>query len=230
MDLGQVLINERVVDGVVRQLGRDQRFTWDCNPRVSVKPETATVSKGERLVCELTYAPSAAETLNNYKVTCGIINGRKYNLHLNAVGHRPALKFSFHRSLARRSSIRRVCRPHADPHRQQRGRETVPIDCLFDSAAMPFPSQRLAHYARPRSLGGHDCFVHAEGIEGLPRCYSVPDQRVVHRQRRRPGEGVPLRLDLANPAQTSVNFGSLRGGQSSTREVKLVNRSRLPVS
>jgi hypothetical protein len=34
-------------------------------------------------------------------------------------------------------------------------------------------------------------------------------------------EGVPLRLDLANPAQTSVNFGSLRGGQSATREVGL---------
>ena len=44
------------------------------------------------------------------------------------------------------------------------------------------------------------------------------------------GEGVPLRLDLANAAQTAVNFGSLRGGQSATRELKLVNRSRLPIS
>ena len=39
---------------------------------------------------------SAAETLDNYKVTCGIINGRKYTINLSAQGHRPALKFSFH--------------------------------------------------------------------------------------------------------------------------------------
>jgi len=42
------------------------------------------------------------------------------------------------------------------------------------------------------------------------------------------GEGVPLRLDLANPAQTAVSFGSLKGGQSSTREAGelLITRTR----
>jgi len=64
-------------------------MTW---PTVYVGP----CLKGERLVCELAYAPSAAETLDNYKVTCGIINGRKYTINLSAQGHRPALKFSFH--------------------------------------------------------------------------------------------------------------------------------------
>ncbi len=44
------------------------------------------------------------------------------------------------------------------------------------------------------------------------------------------GEGCPLALELANPAQQRVNFGSVMARQSATRTVPLVNRSRAPVT
>jgi hydrocephalus-inducing protein len=144
VDLGQVLINERCVRQVsfVNSGEINFDFAWDCgtNPRVSVKPETATVGKGERLVCELAYAPSAAETLDNYKVTCGIINGRKYTLNLNAVGHRPALKFSFHSFDFGPAFVHQAGMPARTQTLTISNDDEKPfaIDCLFDSAAMPF--------------------------------------------------------------------------------------------
>ena len=60
------------------------------------------------------------------------------------------------------------------------------------------------------------------------RVDSVPDQRdgTVHVDVS--GEGVPLRVELANPEDASVNFGSLREGQSCAREIKIANRGKLP--
>ena len=40
------------------------------------------------------------------------------------------------------------------------------------------------------------------------------------------GEGCLLKVDLQNPAQALVSFGSLRVGQESARRVRLVNRSK----
>jgi hydrocephalus-inducing protein len=44
------------------------------------------------------------------------------------------------------------------------------------------------------------------------------------------GEGCPLALELANPAQRKVNFGSVMVKQSASSTVALVNRSRAPVT
>jgi len=237
VDLGQVLINERCIRRVsfVNSGDINFDFAWDCgeSPRVSVTPETATVGKGERLVCELAYAPSAAETLDNYKVTCGIINGRKYHLHLNAVGHRPLLKFSFHAFNFGATFVHQPGMPArtATLSVSNEDEKAFAVDCLFDSAASPFlslgdaptmlepgTSADMTVAFAPREAKEYRAVIPFQ-INGL---YTV-NVAVT-------GEGVPLRLDLANPAHTSVNFGSLRAGQSSTREVKLVNRSRLPVS
>jgi len=237
VDLGQVLINERCVRQIsfVNSGSINFDFAWDCgvNPRVSVKPETATVGKGERLVCELAYAPSAAETLVNYQVTCGIINGRKYNLHLNAVGHRPNLKFSFHSFDFGPAFVHQAGMPPRTQTLTISNEDEKPfaIDCLFDSAAWPYlalddaptmlapgTSADMTVSFMPREAKEYRAVIPFQ-INGL---YNV---NVVIT-----GEGVPLRLDVANAAQTAVNFGSLRGGQSATRELKLVNRSRLPIS
>jgi hydrocephalus-inducing protein len=40
------------------------------------------------------------------------------------------------------------------------------------------------------------------------------------------GEGTPVRVMLANPAQAALAFGSLRVGQEAVRRVAIVNRSK----
>jgi hydrocephalus-inducing protein len=44
------------------------------------------------------------------------------------------------------------------------------------------------------------------------------------------GEGTPLKIELADPKQANISFGSIRLGQQSTRMVKLLNRSKLPIT
>merc|ERR1712147_589184 len=43
------------------------------------------------------------------------------------------------------------------------------------------------------------------------------------------GEGTPLRVELANPAHATMTFGALRSGQMVQKDVRIVNRSKLPV-
>jgi hydrocephalus-inducing protein len=54
-------------------------FVWDMgtNPRVAIKPESGTVPKGERLVCELAYHPHVPDNMRDYKASCQIINGER---------------------------------------------------------------------------------------------------------------------------------------------------------
>jgi hypothetical protein len=75
----QVIINERCVRAVVliNSGSLNYDFVWDMgtNPRVTIKPETGTVPKGERLVCEMAYHPHVPDRMRDYKISCQIING-----------------------------------------------------------------------------------------------------------------------------------------------------------
>lgn len=44
------------------------------------------------------------------------------------------------------------------------------------------------------------------------------------------GEGAQMKLELANPAQKLVKFGALRVGEKVKKDVKLINRSPIPLS
>lgn len=72
----QVIVNERAVKTLsianAGSLAFD--YVWDCgsNPRVSVRPESGTVAKGERCVAEVAYHPHGPDRLRDYKVTCQV--------------------------------------------------------------------------------------------------------------------------------------------------------------
>ena len=103
------------------------------------------------------------------------------------------------------------------------------IDCLFDPSSAPF----LAVGETPTSLEpGTSASVEVAFFPrdaGKARA-SIPFQingmYTVHVDVS--GEGVPLRVELANPEDASVNFGSLREEQSCAREIKIANRGKLP--
>lgn len=48
-------------------------------------------------MCELSYNPQGPEKLENYEIVCRIVNGPKYRISLNGVGHKPCLDLSFYR-------------------------------------------------------------------------------------------------------------------------------------
>ena len=100
VDFGQVLVGERAVKQIyLLNLGAiNYELVWNVgsNPAVTVTPTSAVVAKGERVVCELVYHPLAPDQLDQYRVSCSIINGAKYILGLTGHGHRPKLNFSFY--------------------------------------------------------------------------------------------------------------------------------------
>lgn len=72
IDFGQVIVNERSVKAVqmINSGALNYDFVWDLgtNPRISIRPESGTVLKGERITCELSYNPHGPDKLRDYKV------------------------------------------------------------------------------------------------------------------------------------------------------------------
>ena len=236
-DLGQVLIRESVTRKIsFRNEGEIKfDFAWDSgtNPRVKVEPEFGTLAKGEKANITLTYSPINPEQLRGYQVTCGIVNGRKYAFSLDADGHKPSLKFSHH---AHDFGACLVHQPGLPPKRHTLtvtnvDTKTYSIDCVFDSTEFPF----LHVGDSPNSLApGQSADVDVEFFPDQPKHYKalVPFSvnglytvNVVYT-----GEASPMRLELVKPEQNSVHFGHVREGHKETREIRMVNKSKLPVT
>ena len=218
VDLGQVLLDETKTRRVSIVNDGDLPFDlhWDvgANPRVRVVPEYASVGKGERAECELSYAPGAMklETLENYPVRCSIVIGRTSDLRLSAEGHKPAVRFSFRRFDFGPTHVVQgggATRPRSRVLRiRNDDRKAYAIDCLFDQAAYPFltvgdspaeippgsEAEVEMHFA-PARAGRVDATVPFQ-INGL----HVVNVRV---------RGA-LSVDLADPPRHAcVDFGSL---------------------
>ena len=71
-----MLVNERSVKplALINTGTVNFDFAWDCgpNPRVSVRPESGNVPRGDRVLCELSYHPHSSEKLENYPVSCKV--------------------------------------------------------------------------------------------------------------------------------------------------------------
>ena len=109
--------------------------------------------------------------------------------------------------------------------------KTYSIDCVFDSTEFPF----LHVGDSPNSLApGQSADVDVEFFPDQPKHYKalVPFSvnglytvNVVYT-----GEASPMRLELVKPEQNSVHFGHVREGHKETREIRMVNKSKLPVT
>ena len=205
----------------------------DSSKRPKKAKKSARGAKGEKANITLTYSPINPEQLRGYQVTCGIVNGRKYVFSLDADGHKPSLKFSHH---SHDFGACLVHQPGLPPRRHtltvtNMDTKEYSIDCIFDSTEFPF----LHVGDSPASLApGQSADVDVEFFPDQPKHYKalVPFSvnglytvNVVYT-----GEGVPMRLELVKPEQNSVHFGHVREGHSETREIRMVNKSRLPVT
>ena len=83
----QVVVNDHVAKAVtlVNAGSLMYEYYWKLNadPRVAVSPVTGSVGPGARVVCKLSFTPSAAQQLSQHKVTCQVVNGRAYALLLS---------------------------------------------------------------------------------------------------------------------------------------------------
>ena len=232
-DLGQVLMQRQGdSQNFVREGEIKFDLAWDTgtNPRVKVSPEFGTLAKGEKANITLTCSPINPEQLRGYQVTCGIVNGRKYVFSLDADGHKPSLKFSQH---SHDFGACLVHQPGLPPRHHtltvtNMDTKEYSIDCIFDSTEFPF----LHVGDSPASLApGQSADVDVEFFPDQPKHYKalVPFSVNEYRQRRVHRRG---RSHASGAGQAGAKLGSLWAcaRHSETREIRMVNKSRLPVT
>ncbi|KAK9824158.1 hypothetical protein WJX72_008157 [[Myrmecia] bisecta] len=235
IDFGQVLINERAVRAValVNSGSIKYDYVWSIgdNPRVLVKPESGSVGRGERVVCELCYNPHAPHTLDSYKVKCQVINGHTYAMVLSGVGHKPKLDFSFY---THDFGLCFLHQPGMQPREvilQARNddKQEISFDLGYESSGALQVSCSATVLAPgetkdiPITFTPHEARAYHETlpfhINGL---YTL---NIIVK-----GEGSPLKIDLANPAQRLLSFGSVSRGATASRVLQVINRGRIPTA
>ncbi|PNH08880.1 Hydrocephalus-inducing protein [Tetrabaena socialis] len=157
--------------------------------------------------------------LRDYKVSCQVLNGPKYTLLLSGVGHKPRLDLSW---FNHDFGLQPLWQPGMAPAVKAlrlRNDDTQPIavDC-GPLVLQPGESREWVVTFKPRGASAARLSLPLE-INGL---YTV------HVEAK--GEGSPLRVEVANPAQRAVNFGPVSAGGSATRVVSVVNRGRTPAT
>lgn len=234
LDLGKLFVNEkcrrklRVANG--GNLPFECRSDDNDNPYVSLEPNRMSIAQGERQTLELTYHPLKQETLSRYPVSISVINGSKYNFRLLAEAKKPQLYFSkkhinFGRSLIYQEGIdaQQITVQLTNCEAQDLSYD-IPFDDLPHLQVKPKAGVLTPGEIRdvtftftPSAEKEYSERVPVE-VNGL---YSVPVTVT--------GEGTPLRLELADSSLRTLNLGSLRPGQRNSQDVRLVNRSKLPV-
>ena len=233
VEFGEVIINERAVKQLSLinsgTVAYDFLFSAGENGNVAVTPLTGRVGPGDKVLLDLTYSPKRPETLSDYLVTCQIVNGRKYRMRLNAVGHKPKLDLSFYsHNFGPQFIVEQGVRPaKAVLRATNNDSKEISFDCLYENTPhlqvdcpptvlAPGQSQDIQVTFSPQEERAYSELVPIElnGLTSVSVSFT--------------GSGCPMRLSLADKSH-SVNLGSAKVGQQVTRVVRLKNSTPVPV-
>ncbi len=175
--------------------------------------------------------PLAARRLRDYKVTCQVLNGPKYTLLLSGTGHKPRLDLSWFShdfgvqplwlpGITAASRVLKLRNDDAQP---------ISVDPSWDATSLLAADWQVDCGAAVLQPGeSREWLVTFRPRGAAPCAMSLPIEinglYTVHVEAK--GEGSVLRLEVANPAQRTVNFGPVSAGATATRVVPLVNRGR----
>ena len=203
---------------------------------VRVHPEKGRVTRGSRINCQVEFSPDSELCLDGLVLRCVVAGTKVYNVALGGEGVRPALDFSWLEHdfgacfLPTSAGAAPVPTTATLTISNLERTEDVSVECLHDphagqvsvgfDAAVLAPGQRVQV---PISFAPREAGQFADAIP-----FEVNGLHTVKVALR--GAGVPLVLDLANPADKLVHLGALRVGQSTTRTVRVVNRSARPTT
>eukprot|EP00750_Incisomonas_marina_P001420 INCI1119.3.p1 GENE.INCI1119.3~~INCI1119.3.p1 ORF type:complete len:1768 (+),score=268.85 INCI1119.3:361-5304(+) len=238
VDFGAVQINGDATKTVVlSNTGRihyEFMFSPLDNPFVTITPAAGTVRRGEKFECELKFHPTRECRFADLPLTCTIARARKYTMKLAGQGVKAALQFSFREysfppcfvgvADGERHSKQTVLRitnnePHSDVSLECLFERTPVLDVSCDPTVLrPHQSLEVPMIFTPRAVQQYNLAVTFE-VNGL---YKVP----VLLQ----GEGIALRVELAEPVMRDQDFGAVKPHQEVVRRVRLVNRSKQTAS
>jgi hydrocephalus-inducing protein len=233
LDFGTVQLPERAVKRVAiinsGKFNFDFQWTYARSKMLEIVPESGTVKRGGKVLCDVTFVAGQEEVLDRLRAVCAIAGGaRQYVTLISGTARRPLLDISSTdvdfgpTFVGARPSVHTLRVTNREPQRN------VTVEMVFESrpylevrgaAAVlaPGESTEFQLVFTPRDLQAYSETVRLDFNGGYS--VNVPVR----------GEGTALRLELASPAQQNVQFGNLRLGSTATRAVRLVNSSRRTV-
>lgn len=237
VDFGQVQLNEKRLKRVtIVNSGKfNFDFSWRTTSKVggmlTVLPDIGTVPKGERVVCEVTFLPTANVSLKNIKAFCQIVNGRTYPLTILGSGCRPLLKLS---TTSHDFGTQFIYKPGmiASTTKVKMTNNDV-RDISFDvitkelsafevtrgvSTLLPGESTELEIAFYPKEAGTFSEVIKVE-INGL----STTDISLF-------GSSTEFKVEMLHPDTRNLNFGATRVGNIVTRTIKIINKSIIPAT
>eukprot|EP00743_Colponemidia_sp_Colp-15_P000860 GILK01000949.1.p1 GENE.GILK01000949.1~~GILK01000949.1.p1 ORF type:complete len:1078 (+),score=227.51 GILK01000949.1:666-3899(+) len=234
LDYELVHVNERSMKQIVivNSGNFNFDFTWKRAPNrmLMITPEQGTVKRGDKLVCQVGYLPLTEHQLDNYRATLQIVAGQSFHFVFKGRARKPAIDFSFtsydfgHSFIGKDGSSQTA-------NLMIRNSDSVDmsIECPFERK--PFLDVRFSPTVLPPG-----------GLMEVPIIFTAKD--ITEYRETVPfhingtytinvavsGAGTGLRLELVNPEQQAVDFGILKVGHDSRRNVKVVNKSKREVS
>ncbi|ETV98760.1 hypothetical protein H310_08827 [Aphanomyces invadans] len=240
LDFGIVRVNEKLRKSLVISNAGKFNFEFNVNwasgthPMVTIEPMHGTVRKNDKVKCNITFSPTLETSLDSLQLVCTTAGSREYIFKLHGSSVPPAVEFSF---VSHDFGACFIAEPDAVPIVEtivlrianQDADMDISIDCSFEKRS------HLRVQVQPTVLGPHDVvevpitfIARTEGNyeEVIP--FTINGTTVVNVTIK--GEGIYPKVELVGNVQQVVNFGTLQIGQSLSRFIKLLNRSKRKTS
>jgi hydrocephalus-inducing protein len=254
VDFGMLHVNEKVTKKVY--ISNSGKFNYDFNwsnmlamagagsgggafggkngRALTVKPEHGTVPKGDKVMCELTFHPQSELNLDGVSLTCLVAGSRNYELKVTARATQPALLFSFNEH---DFGACFVAAPGAPPQVQeailrvtnQEVENDVSFDCMIEKTSTLEVKCAPTVLPPDHTVEVPILFTARENKQyemAVP--FLINGTSNINVMVR--GEGVSAKVELVSASMQNVSFSTLQIGQEATKTVRLVNRSKCPVS
>ena len=237
LDFGLLQINDKGMKRIlIINSGKyNFDFSWKLPLKtpgyVTIDPEIGTVSRGEKVYCQILYHPTVISSLKNIKAVCQINNGRAYSVAIVGASTKPLIRVSQKEvnfsSQFLYNGITLPCTMSVMIINEDVKEATLDIvgeqNEIFElhlarNSLQPGESSMLSITFFPREAKAYERIVKIE-INGLSTI------EIALR-----GEGTEFRVEPLMNDQRYVNFGAIRVGSSLTRTARIINRSTIPAT
>ena len=235
---GQVFVNESRSTSIEIANNGEYNFDFLVNKKMTgallIHPENGTIKKGEKLTLDVQFQPLKPVKLHNiFEVE--IVAGPVYRFDVTGMAMHPQIELrpatiNFDSVLVTNYPITIVKELQIINHDKQ----TLTVECEqpntnFLDVKLPPGLSILPYDNSPSNVAKVSVVLNLRDIGKFSHTanFVINGNHAIKCAIK--GEGVPLALELENPQDINIDYGTLKPLQTSTKTVKLVNNSKVPV-
>jgi hydrocephalus-inducing protein len=206
----------------------DYKFVYQRRMDVRITPDSGTVRAHEKSEVTIEYHPRVEGFLQGYQAQLRIQQGRAYTLLMNGMANKPKIVFSFlehafgacflhKRGMDPHEAILTITNNDVEDHSVDLEFENKPY---LEVSANPMVLQPGLSATVPIRFFPRDITLYHETLEFEINALEKVQVQIT-------GEGAPAKLELVDQVQATINFGAVSINQEVTKQVQVVNRSKI---